>query len=240
MSMKDWAKNEVKLACEREKRIAIEKGEPELAEYAINCYKSALKAYNSLLKDGHSGYSIGITKALLNRLIDGRPLTTLEDGPDEWADRLDGLYQHKRMGSLFKDVHEDGSISFSDTNRVDAVCVDNPNICWRSGLTRRIVDEMFPITMPYAAEDYFRVYSDDCLTDRKNGDFDTVAIFYIEKKSPAGTEKIKINRYFRSAEEGEEETYPGWIEISRTTYNRRKKKAEERIHAEQEEETCSE
>ena len=67
MNMKEWAEREVKIACKRENPDRKE-GE---WDYGCACYESALKAFNSLLDDGHSGYSIGITKQILNRLIDG-------------------------------------------------------------------------------------------------------------------------------------------------------------------------
>lgn len=43
-----------------------------------------MRAFESLLGDGHSGMSIGITKNILNRLIDGKPLTPIEDTEDVW------------------------------------------------------------------------------------------------------------------------------------------------------------
>lgn len=54
--------------------------------YIEMCYKSALKAFNELCDEGHSGMSIQITKSILCRLIDGKPLTEIEDTPDVWAE----------------------------------------------------------------------------------------------------------------------------------------------------------
>lgn len=75
MSLREWAQREVALACKREKP---DRKEGEF-DYGCACYESALKAFNSLLEDGHSGMSIGYTKQILNRLIDGKPLTPVED-----------------------------------------------------------------------------------------------------------------------------------------------------------------
>ena len=58
MSMLDWAKNEVKIAAERE--IKMNETPDGEWDYGAACYKSALKAYESLLGDGHSGFSISI------------------------------------------------------------------------------------------------------------------------------------------------------------------------------------
>lgn len=209
MSMKEWAKREVEIACKRE---APDRKEGEW-DYGCACYESALKAFDSLMEDGHSGFSIGLTKQILNRLIDGKPLTPIEDTDDIWKhsfDRGDSdakTYQCERMSSLFKDVYPDGTVKYNDVNRVVGINIDSPNAEWHMGLADKIVGEMFPITMPYIPEDKpFKVYCRDILTDPKNGDFDTVAIYYLIK--PDG-EKIEINRYFK---EGSEENR-AWTEI---------------------------
>ena len=62
MSMKEWAKREVEIACKKENPDRKE-GE---WDYGCACYESALKAFDSLMEDGHSGFSIGLTKHILN------------------------------------------------------------------------------------------------------------------------------------------------------------------------------
>lgn len=212
--MKSWAEKEVELACAREREEnGTEEGE---WDYGCACYESALKAFKSLMGDGHSGFSIGLTKQILNRLIDGRPLTPIEDTPDiwndvTWASDEEKEYQCKRMGSLFKHVHDDGSITYSDTERY--YCVDiNSHGTYRGGIVSEIIDEMFPITMPYYPGDPMKFYCEDFLTDKKNGGFDTVSVFYAIKSNG---EKIEINRFFK---EGPDD----WIEISKEEYLERK------------------
>lgn len=80
MKTSDWAKREVELACKRENPNK----KPGEFDYGCACYESALKALNSLAEDGHSGFSMSITKQILNRLIDGKPLTPIEDTDDVW------------------------------------------------------------------------------------------------------------------------------------------------------------
>lgn len=58
MSMMEWAKREVEIASKRERG---DKPESEW-DYGCACYDSALKAFESLCGDGHSGFSIGITR----------------------------------------------------------------------------------------------------------------------------------------------------------------------------------
>ena len=65
MSLKEWAEKEVQIACKRENSDRKD-GE---WDYGCACYESALKALNSLLEDEHSGFSIMVTKNILNRLI---------------------------------------------------------------------------------------------------------------------------------------------------------------------------
>lgn len=213
-----WAEKEIELACTRERTNSSEEGE---WEYGCACYESALRAYNSLCSDGHSGYSIGITKQILNRLIDRKPLTPIEDTPDVWSNVTDThnkevtRYQCKRMSSLFKYVYADGTIKYSDVDR--CYCVNTNGIGpYHSGLVQEIVDKLFPITMPYIPDKPFKVNCEEFLTDTKNGDFDTVGVLSIIK--PNG-KWVDVYRYFK---EGNKEFVP----ISYQEYINRKIEAE--------------
>ena len=216
MTMTEGAKREVEIACKRENP---DRKEGEF-DYGCACYESALKAFNCLMEDGHSGYSIGVTKQILNRLIDGKPLTPIEDTDDIWDDRVTTLedgtksYQCKRMFGLFKDVDKDGNVRYKDNDRFIKVDINDPSSRWHSGLVCRTMEEMFPIKMPYVSETYM-VYCEDFLVDPKNGDFDTVGIYYTI--TPSG-EKVEISRYFRESEDG-------WEEIDVSTYNARMMRA---------------
>lgn len=231
MSMSEWAKREVEIACERERLVSKEENE---WDYGCACYESALKAFNSLCEDGHSGYSIQLTKSILDRLIDGKPLTPIEDTEDVWNDISDisGLrgekvnYQCKRMGSLFKDVYADGTVKYSDVERI--LCVDEHNSknTWFSGKVCKVIDELIPITMPYMPDSKpIKVYCEELLTDHKNGDFDTLGILYAIM--PDG-KQIDIDKFFKESENG-------WDEINMDEYNERIEKHQERIKREMEE-----
>lgn len=214
--MKSWAEKEVKLACEKE--IANSETDMEW-DYGVACYKSALKAYHSLMNDGHSGFSIGITKNILNKLIDNKPLTPIEDTDDIWdyaEDRTHNLgyysYQCKRMSSLFKHIYPDGTIKYKDVDSHYCIDVDT-GISYHSGLVSRIIDELNPIQLPYYPPDNpIKVYCEEFLTDRRFGDFDTIGILYMV--DPYG-EKTEINRFFV-------ETEDGWNEITQIEYDFRK------------------
>ena len=194
MSIESWAENEVRLACERE---APNRKEGEW-DYGCACYESALKAYKTLLEDEHSGMSFALTRSILDRLMHNKPLTPIEDTEDIWefvAYMPYNLnvkeYQCKRMPSLFKTVDEDGHVEYHDNDYY--VCQDTKGYRYSGGPARDIVREMFPITMPYYPSiKPVVIYTEDFLYDKKNGDFDTVGVFYALK--PDG-EKVEINRF---------------------------------------------
>ena len=155
-----WAEEEIRLACNIKD------------EYTRACYDSAIRAYKSLMKDGHSGASIHVTHGILNRLIDMKPLTEIEDVPEVWNDismwkSEEGIveqYQCKRMNSLFKDIYDDGTVKFTDVNRVSCIDIDCPIISWHCHLGDNLVDELFPIEMPYyPATSPYKLYMEDFL-----------------------------------------------------------------------------
>lgn len=219
-----WAEREVEIACQRERGDAPE----EEWDYGCACYQSALKAFKSLEEDGHSGYSIGFTKQILNRLIDGNPLTPIEDTDDIWNDVTDSdksqkKYQCKRMSSLFKTIHSDGTVEYSDNNRF--IMVETlSDTTWHSGLVSNVLKEMYPIKMPYIpANRPYKAMCEEYLTDRKNGDFDTVGILSVIE--PDG-KTVEINRYFKDIPDG-------WEEIDLEEFKNRRAMHYERRNKEQ-------
>lgn len=218
MSMLNWAENEVRIACERERKNSKN---PNEWNYGCTCYESALKAFKSLLEDEHSGYSIGITKSILNKLIDAKALTPIEDTEDVWNYvtsyypedlGINKSFQCKRMSSLFKDVLSDGSVKYHDVDRFICENVNDPSDCWHNGFVSNLMHDIYPIKMPYMPESKsYRVICEEFLTDRKNGDFDTLAIFDVIK--PNGIID-SINRYFK-------ESSNGWDEIPYEEYSHR-------------------
>ena len=225
-NMERWAEEEIRIACERERRNGTPEGE---WDYGVACYESALKAFKSLMEDEHTGFSIAITLDILNKLVKGQALTPIEDTDDVWnkcgrAYEKDYItYQCKRMSSLFKDVYADGHIEYIDVSRFRCRTLGS-SACWSNGHVSKIASEYFPIKMPYMPHTY-NVVCEEFLTDRKNGDFDTMAILYIYNS--AG-ERKEVNRYFAETEEG-------WREIDPAEYVQRKRKANAREEVEKEE-----
>ena len=211
-----WAAKEVELACQKEKEASEDSDE---WDYGVACYESALRAYECLCRDGHSGFSIQITKSILNRLVDGKCLTPIEDTPDIWNEVDNGKgakkYQCKRMSSLFKEVASDGTATYRDVNRVYCVNIDAPDVSYTNGLATRLVDKLFPITMPYLPTGKkFKVVREEFLVDEKNGDYDTLAFLWIE--TPDG-KKVEVNRYFKESDSTE-----GFTPIDKAEYEERK------------------
>lgn len=148
-----WAEHEVAIVKENNKD-----------EYYNACLDSALKAYRSMEEDGHSGGSWAITTNILYRLLQSKPLTPITDKDfeglthdifyDEDFLKEHGLkdqFQCPRMSSLFKKIHLDGSVTYTDTERV--TCYEmGKHLPFYSGIASAVADEMFPITLPYTGD----------------------------------------------------------------------------------------
>lgn len=225
MSMTEWAKREVEIACKKENP----NWDGKSFDYGCACYQSALKAYQSLCEDEHSGMSFSITKNILIRLMNGNPLTPITDEDffiesdipqydEEYLKekKLKSQLQCPRKSSLFRTETLDGKVSYSDIDR--AVFVDEKGNCWGSGWATEIVDKKFPITMPYIPSNQpYKVYGEDFLLDKRNGDYDHRAFLYII--TPEG-EKIELDEYYK------EDRNCAMVKISKEEYFKDKEKAE--------------
>ena len=192
MSMTEWAENEVRIACKCENPD----WDGRSFDYGCACYQSALKAYKSLMEDGHSGTSFGMTIGILERLLHELPLTPIKDIPENWNEVKgfsgEATYQCTRMSNLFKHVEKDGRVWYSDTNRV--VCVDAEDVHnrYHCGHANRIVNEMFPITMPYCPSKA-PAYIVHTVEASKDGTIYGMGI--LEVDCPDGR-KVSIDRFF--------------------------------------------
>lgn len=208
MSMSKWAAEEVRIACERMRAKIIETEhdvDTMSQEYAESCYQSALKAYNSLCDDEHSGMSFSITAGILKRLCSGYPLTPIDDTEDVWnliretPDKTE--YQCRRMFSLFKTVSKvDGSVQFHDIDRF--VCVDPSGATYTNNFINQQLNKLYPLTLPYMPEGKFLVKTFDFATNANPGEFDTILIRSV--KEPNGQE-VLLNLCFKETENGFEQ-----------------------------------
>ena len=230
-NMYDWAVREVELTksydlknMEKDEEIKDEQYKKDLIQYSSMVYDAALEVFKTICDQGHSGMSIGYLMRTLNRMVDGKPLSPIEDVPEVWNEvapdeRTDcKLYQCNRCSGLFKCVKPDGSAEYSYNDSVVGVDAIT-NVTYSNGLINRIYEEINPITMPFMPKNGNNyIYTADFLFDKENGDFDTIAILYLEK---ANGERVEINRFFREPHDGEEETYPGWVEINIVEFDHR-------------------
>lgn len=210
--MELWVENEIRLVIEREQAAEREDCErrgkrynPKDFSYGGEIYRSALRAYKSLLKDGHSGMSWSFTGNVLMRLMKGRPLTPLKGTDDEWnkITEDEDWYQNRRCSSVFKRVCSDGTVKYTDNDYV--VCIDDENgHTHHFGLLNNEVYNRWPITFPYMpSERPYKVY--DRTFDSVNaerGCFDTVACLRIEE--PDGTVHA-VNKFWKEVDDHFEE-----------------------------------
>lgn len=205
----DWAENEINILCKA--ADAYDDGYGS-AEYAKECYFAAYDAYLLLMNQGHSGCSIGFTMKVLNKLVDGKPLTPIENTDDMWEPGFESeeygykSFNCKRYPSLYKKVYNDGKVVYSDINRWR--CYDKgSNVPYSSGQVNCVLDEMFPIKFPYSPHTW-RVNCETFLLNKSLGDFDHKAIFNVVE--PDGT-KWEVAKFYQ-------EFPKGWEEISYKSY----------------------
>lgn len=213
MSMTSWAEHEVELACKRENP----NWDGKSFDYGCSCYQSALKAYNSFMEDNHSGMSYSLTKNILKRLLDEVPLTPIEDIPENWNCIRDSEgvkeYQCNRKSSLFKKI-ENGNVKFSDCDRT-AYHEVGKSSRWHNGFINNLINEMFPIKMPYyPAGGFYDVEVENFIAAsylHDDEDYNTTGVLSV--RTPEG-DNIPINRYFADKIDGR-------VEITEEEYKER-------------------
>lgn len=215
MSTDIWAKREVELA----KNEALKSGSDNCsAHYICECLNSALKAFNSLCEDGHSGASMEQTLMFLQRLVHRLPLTPIDEDTTWVKSNVSesGIvtYQCARMTSLFKDVDREGNITYSDVHRVVCVDKDDPHApVWYNGFVSKIVNSIYPIKFPYyTSNDPIIAYVSEHTTSLSE-DFDTMCIDSVKLDNG---ETVELKRFFKEDTNGN-----SWVEIDEQEYNSR-------------------
>lgn len=220
-------RQEVDYAIECEREDSIKDDDFAFLDYAIECYRSALRAYETMASDGHSGMSWGLTRQIFNRLAEGKPLKKLNsyhDRPEEWA-RNDGLdddvprFNNKRYNPLYCEVTPNGTV-YHDVDRWRFYEIDNPNVPWRCGLLSRYMDKHYPIAFPYNPVS-ISVRIEELLTDPAHGDYDAQRI--IDFVDPETGETVKVDACFAEVD-GE------WQEIGKKKWYTLRRKHAERLN----------
>lgn len=239
----EWARKEtdmVLLGCEFIEKITEDNNTLPMADkkeindyvetYMSDCHKIALKIYEQLFMDSVSAPRLDVIKSILNKLLDHKPLTPIygvdEDWVYGWASEIDGEreyhYQCNRMPALFKKiVVKDLStmVTYRDISRYICKNVDDNGSTYNSPVVEKVIDEIFPITMPYMPEQPLTVYCDGFLYgDEKPFNFqealeDTFGIMYGVNQYG---EKIELNRFFKIDKDG------NWVPITKKEFDLRK------------------
>lgn len=192
MTMTEWAEREIAAACKRENP----NWDGKSFDYGCSCYQSALKAYKSLMGDGHSGCSFNVTANILKKLLNNIPLSPITD-EDFFSDNYESLesdeslkarglksdIQCPRRSSLFRYEDLKGNVKYTDIDRCYCIDAESPSDIYSSGIDK-FIDELYPIKMPYIpSAKPFKVYVRTWLTDKAHGDFDVQEVIgYIDQK----------------------------------------------------------
>lgn len=211
MSVQDWAAEEVRLAKE-----STCDADPRCSGYDI-----ALRAYQTIFEgdgQGLSGCGFSFVRSVLKDLLDELPLTPIYDEPGVWSMITEDddvvEFQCRRRHSLFKRVDKKtGEVTFHDIDRV--VCTSGGlkehtgfTGKFTNGFITRLIEDKFPIQMPYMPTKQYVVQMCDFATNGNVGEFDTMFAKSVLK--PDG--KIeKLNWYFK-------ETPDGFVNIDEKEY----------------------
>ena len=227
-STTERVRKEVEYAIECERNSAIEENDYTFLDYVVECYRSALRVYETMAADGHSGMSWSLTRQIFARLAEGKPLKNLnsyDECPEEWASSniipdSFGMLYNNRYPSLCCRVTENGNV-YSDCNRWVFEAPDCPNIPWHNGFLSSYLDEKFPIQFPYNPIT-IHVRVEEILTDPAHGDFDAMRI--IDFADPETGRTVGIDACF-------EEVNGKWQEIGKRKWYTLRKKHAERLAA---------
>lgn len=204
MTAKSWAEDEVEIVLNH-----LKNKQNEDYRYTEAILKAALEVYTVITEQDHSGMSYNATCRVLKDLLDGKPLSPITGDDSEWGEKetiRDGRVsqQNKRRTSLFKSTFPDGTVIYSDIDRVRSAEIGTDDYCWHSGIATRIVDEMFPITFPYYPKGMFLVDSVTINSLGENilfncGDYNGV---FIESFRTPDDKRYEVNKLFLEDEDG--------------------------------------
>ena len=179
------------------------------ADYGTVCYLVALNTMiklNNLQQDaGITGFQHSVIAGILNKFVNCRVLTPIEDNDNEWTESFKNagntVYQGKRYTGIFKNVSPEGVVTYNDVNRF--TFRDNGG-CFHCGTLNAIAESHYgPITLPYMPKE--SVMFDTVTFDSVNGntgEFDTICVYdmcgesiYIDSDGTPLTKEEFLKRY---------------------------------------------
>lgn len=121
-----------------------------------------LEVIKTFSEQGHSGYSAGYAIALLNKLLNFKPLGPITGEDWEWVDvSYSGstLYQNKRCSTVFKEVLDDGTENCYDINgKVFWEWYTDSETGEKFKISYTNRDSTVPVTFPYKIPEPEYVY----------------------------------------------------------------------------------
>lgn len=229
-STTERVRKEVEYAIKCEREDADDIHDYDFLDYVIECYRSALRAYETMAADGHSGMSWGLTRNIFNRLAEGKPLKKLnsyQECPEEWKERsnwtfVDGVvFGNTRYPSLTYRVSLRDEAIYRDIDRWVFEEIDNPGTTWNIGFLANYLDEKFPIKFPYNPTT-IHVRIEELLTDPAHGDYDAQRI--VDFVDPETGKMIKVDACFALSDEEDK-----MVEVSKKKWYALRKKHAERL-----------
>lgn len=224
-STTERVRREVEYAIECERK-GINEEDYHFLDYIVECYRSALRAYETMAADGHSGMSWSLTRQIFARLAEGKPLKMInsyQERPEEWTrnDSFDDdipRFNNKRYNPLYCEVTTNETV-YHDTDRWRFYEIDNPNVPWYCGFLARYMDEHYPIVFPYNPVS-ISVRMEEILTDPAHGDYDAQRI--IDFVDPETGETVNVDACFAEID-GE------WQKIGKKKWYALRRKHAERL-----------
>lgn len=212
--LSNWAKRETGIAV-----MAADTDEERLA------IQAAFRGFKEMLNFRETANELGwqICLKAMTQFMNEQPLSVITGADGEWelqetTENGDKYYVSNRLDTLYKLEHPDGSIEYNDVNRYLLLDVnDEEKGYFIGGLGMQIFNAMIPIEFPYFPIGRYKVFIEDFKCHKDATQNDTYGVLLI--RHPDGN-MANVNRFFKKQHDTGE-----WVEINKTEYMSRKKKA---------------
>lgn len=213
--IRKWAEEEVEIAKARLK------GDQDENALLTEGYDIALRAHKTIFEgegESLSGCGFSFVSGVLKDLLDEKPLTPIIDVPEVWnlIHETDEFceFQCRRRSALFKKVYKkDNRVAYHDLDRV--TCLGEPDsqhtgftARFYNGFISRLIQDKYPISMPYVPTKPYVVKVSDFATNGEVGTFDTM---FVKAVIHPNGKMETLNWYFK-------ETPDGFINIDEKEY----------------------
>ena len=177
----------------------------------------AVSMFKIVFSKPKSKQHLVLVKGLLNRLTRGLPLTpiTMDDFDNTVASEIRGELKHTcaRYEGLTATKNSDGTgFTYSDSKRVvfydqslikqdessSIIDILHSRANYPS-IALKLVDDLFPITLPYTPGDKYEVFGSSYSFKLAEGEPDLVEIDFV--KTPNG-QLVKVDQYYRKTRDG--------------------------------------